>query len=250
MNSKPDTATNMGTMFAYMDQAARNGADLVVFPEMALQGCPGWREEHVKPTPAERAYIQQSAETIPGPSTEALVAKAKALNLHVVFGMTEKDAAGLLYNTAVYLGPAGVLGKHRKTTLVGNEDLIWRISAGWDVIDSPLGKVGLMICAEMAGEGGLFPGPVLAGKGADLLVSSSAWWSSVGPSWNYTTALNAVRAGRWHIVSNQVGTIGYAVVYGHSRIVDPAGREVGNTGAKEGLVIWSTDMTVDANSSQ
>ena len=34
------------------------------------------------------------------------------LNLFVVYGMTEKDPAGLLYNANVFLGPGGVIGKH------------------------------------------------------------------------------------------------------------------------------------------
>jgi predicted amidohydrolase len=246
MNAKPNTATNLETMFTSMDQAARNGVDLVVFPEMALQGCPGWREEIVRPSAAELAYTQQTAESIPGPSTDALVVKAKALNLFVVFGMTEKDEAGVLYNTNVYLGPEGVIGKHRKTVSVGNDGLIWSRGRGYEPLDSPLGKIGLMICAEMAN----LPGPVLASRGADLLVTSSAWWTSEAPWYESVTVRNAVRSGRWHVVSQQVGTIGYAVCYGHSRVVDPLGHVVVDTEAREGLVMWSTDAAIDASSSR
>jgi predicted amidohydrolase len=171
-----------------------------------------------------------------------VVAKAKELNLFVVFGMTEKDDAGLLYNTNVFLGPEGVIGKHRKTVSVGNDDLIWRRGSGYGVLDSPLGKLGLMICAEMAG----YPGPGLAARGADLLVTSSAWWSSVASWYEGYTVQNAVRSGRWHVVSNQVGAVGHAVCNGHSRVVYPSGRVVVDTGARKGIVMWSTDMTVDA----
>jgi predicted amidohydrolase len=55
-----------------------------------------------------------------------------------------------------------------------------------------------------------------------------------------------VRSGRWHVVSNQVGAVGHAVCNGHSRVVDPSGRVVVDTGARKGIVMWSTDMTVDA----
>ena len=68
-------------------------------------------------TVQEMAYTRQTAETIPGQSTSNVVAKAKELNLFVVFGMTEKDGAGLLYNANVFLGPDGVIGKHRKIIL-------------------------------------------------------------------------------------------------------------------------------------
>ncbi len=170
------------------------------------------------------------------------MAKASELNLFVVFGMTEKDPSNLLYNANVFLGPDGVIGKHRKTDLVGNDALIWHLGTGFQVFDSPIGKIGLMICAEMGDQ----HGPGLASRGADLLVSSSAWWTSVGSWWDTATVTNAVLAKRWHIVSEQTGMIGYANCYGHSRVVDPLGRIVCDTGAAPGMVVWATDRVTDA----
>lgn len=148
-----------------MKRAASNDVDLVVFPEIALQQCPAWGPASHTLTAQEMAYVRQTAETIPGQSTSNVVAKAKELNLFVVFGMTEKDQAGLLYNASVFLGPDGVIGKHRKRYLAGasysgNEEQIWRPGQVWDVVDSPLGKVGLLICLEMVYN----PGPVLTGR--------------------------------------------------------------------------------------
>jgi predicted amidohydrolase len=244
MQSKTNTEVNLQTLFSYMNRAASNGVDLIVFPEVALQGCPGWREDSAKPSVQEMAYIQQTAETIPGQSTSIVVAKAKALNLFVVFGMTEEDPAGQLYNANVFLGPEGVIGKHRKTFHVGNDSQIWSRGSGYEVLDSPLGRVGLMICAELWSNGN-YPGPVLASQGADLLVTSSAWWTSVASSWDALTKENAVRAQRWHVASQQVGAIGHAQCYGHSQVVDPSGRIVCDTGAAEGLVMWATDILID-----
>jgi predicted amidohydrolase len=192
------------------------------------------------------AYVRQTAETIPGQSTSNLVAKATELNLFVVFGMAEKDAAGLLYNTSVLLGPDGVLGKHRKRYLWdsnygGNEQLIWLPGQVWDVVASPLGKVGLMICIEM----GVYPGRVLANQGADLLVTSAAWLSDSGSSWDSFTRDNASQAKRWHVVSDQIGGAGHVNFYGHSRVVDPQGRVACDTGTGQGLVMWATDILID-----
>ena len=242
MTSQTNTAANLQTFFSYMERAASNRVDLIVFPEVALQGCPGWRENSSPPSVQEMAYTRQTAETIPGQSTSNVVAKAKELGLFVVFGMTETDAAGLLYNANVFLGPAGVIGKHRKTFHVGNDGSIWSLSSGFEVLASPLCKIGLMICAEMA----LYPGPALAGQGADLLVTSSAWWTSVAYNWDLFTVGNAVQSKRWHVVSQQVGTVGHVQVYGHSRVVNPKGTIVCDTGATEGLVIWATDIMIDA----
>jgi len=244
MTSQTNTAANLQTFYSYMEQAASNRVDLIVFPEVALQGCPGWREDSTPPSVQEMAYTRQTAETIPGQSTSNVVAKAKELNLFVVFGMTEKDQAGRLYNANVFLGPDGVIGKHRKTFHVGNDGSIWSLSSGFEALDSPLCKIGLMICAEMA----LYPGPGLAGQGADLLVTSSAWWNSVANNWDLFTVGNATQSKRWHVVSQQLGTVGHAQVYGHSRVIDPKGAIVCDTGAMAGLVIWSTDILIDVRS--
>lgn len=209
---------------------------------MALQGCPGWREDYSRPSVQEMAYTRQTAETIPGLSTSNVVAKAKELNLPVVFGMTEKDQAGRLYNANVLLGPEGVIGKHRKTVHVENDELIWSRSSGFEVLDGPPCKIGLMICAEMGG----YPGPALARQGADLLVTSSAWWNDVSSSWNEFTAGNAVQSKRWLVVSQQVGSVGHVQIYGHSRVVDPKGTIVCDTGKMAGLVTWATDILIDA----
>ncbi len=249
MTAQTDTEANLQTFFSYMERAASERVDLVVFPEIALQQCPPWGPASHIPTVPEMAYVQQTAETIPGQSTSNVVAKAAELNLFVVFGMTEKDAADSLYNTSVLLGPNGVLGKHRKRYLADssfdfNEHLIWRAGSVWDVVESPLGKVGLMICVEM----GYYPGPVLANQGAQLLVTSSGWpaFGGNGGGWDTCTTGNAAQAKRWHVVSNQVGTAGYINDYGHSRVIDPKGAIVCDTGAVEGLVMWATDILIDA----
>lgn len=248
MTAQTNVAANLQTFYSYMERAASNGVDLVVFPEIALQQCPPWGPASHIPTAQEMAYVQQTAEMIPGQSTSNLVAKANELNLFVVFGMTEKDAADLLYDTSVLLGPDGVIGKHRKrylwdSSFGGNEHLIWHTGQVWDVVESPLGKVGLMICIEM----GWYPGPVLANQGADLLVTSSGWpaFGGDGGGWDTYTTGNASQANRWHVVSNQVGAAGYLNDYGHSRVVDPKGTIVCDTGAIEGLVIWATDILTD-----
>jgi predicted amidohydrolase len=51
-----------------MDSAAKKGAHLIVFPEIALQQNPAWSDK--QPTEEELFYLHQSAETIPGESTK------------------------------------------------------------------------------------------------------------------------------------------------------------------------------------
>ncbi len=78
-------------------------------------------------------------------------------------------------------------------------------------------------------------------------MTSTAWWTSVADGFDTVTVGNAVRARRWHVVSQQVGAIGHALTYGHSQIIDPLGRIVADTGQKVGMVIWTTDLMLDAH---
>ena len=128
MGAQTNVAANLQTFFSYMERAASNGVDLVVFPEIALQQCPAWGPASHTPTAQEMAYVRQTAETIPGQSTSKIVVKAKELNLFVVFGMTEKDGADLLYNTSVLLGPDGILGKDPQEWLNSPENVLVKLT--------------------------------------------------------------------------------------------------------------------------
>ncbi len=246
MNAKIDTQANLQTFFYYMKEASAKGAHLIVFPEIALQQNPVWSGSWYKPTQQELDYVRSSAETIPGSSTEKLVDKAKELNIYVVFGMTETSPNDdALYNSSVFLGPNGIIGKYRKINLWrgGHEDLVWQPGNEHGIFDSPIGKIGLIICMDLR----FFLGPTLAHKGADLLVAVAAWPRSAGSLYETRTKENALQAKRWHIVSNQVGSVGQTVGYGHSRIIDPNGNIIADTGNQEGIAIAETDILIDAN---
>jgi predicted amidohydrolase len=237
MNAKLDKETNLDTIKSYMRKASVKGAKLVVFPEISLQQNPGWGRSNHKPTREELAYLTETAETVPGPSVIELVEAARLYDIYVVFGMTENGLDGNLYNTSVFLGPSGIMGKYRKRHLWdsengGNEHLSWEKGVGSGVFESPLGKVGLMICIEMSFGFGV----KLVEEGADFIVTISAWPRSASESFEKVSKSNAVETGCWHIVSNQVGVVGHSVDYGHSRIVSPNGEVIVDTGEMEGMV--------------
>jgi predicted amidohydrolase len=249
MNAKNNKQDNLQTFFYFMREASENGAHLIVFPEIALQQNPAWGRYNYKPTQTELNYVRNSAETIPGSSTKKLVDKAKELNIYVVFGMTEKSAKNdALYNSSVFLGPNGIVGKYRKINLWdsaggGNEHLSWEPGAELGIFDSPIGKIGLIICFDMS----KLLGMALANEGADLLVTVSAWPSYEGKYYESFSKQNALIANRWHIVSNQVGSVGHTMDYGHSRIIDPKGTVIADTGKQEGIAIVETDIMIEAN---
>jgi len=154
MNAKTDTAANIETFTSYISEASEKGARLIVFPEITLQQNPAWGPSSYQPSDEELRYVRETAETIPGPSTEAIVRIARQYDIAVVFGMTENGLDGHLYNASVFLGPNGIFGKYRKRNLadssVGmNEHLFYKPGSESGLIDSPLGRVGLLVCADM-----------------------------------------------------------------------------------------------------
>jgi len=72
MNAVLDKEANLQTFFRYMEEAAAQGAQLLVFPEVSLQQNPGWGflSAH-EPTHAELKYLRDTAETVPGKTRTA-----------------------------------------------------------------------------------------------------------------------------------------------------------------------------------
>jgi predicted amidohydrolase len=248
MRPVPDKLANLERFEQFMSEAADKGAHLVVFPEDALQQNPGWGTQSDKPTLKEIEYVANSAEPIPGESTARLAARARQLGMYVAFGMTERAPDGKLYNANVLVGPEGVIGSYRKSVLWdqttgGNEHFFWsRGDTAGKVIDTPIGKIGLMTCIEMTfkfGEG-------LAREGAQLIVTVSAWPYSGGTYYNMYSARNAIACGCWQVVADQVGDVGYGSMYGHSVVINPMGEVVASTGKDEGMVIVATGYLVDS----
>ena len=149
------TAMDSCRQFAqFIEEAARQKADLVVLPETLTQTGNGL------------SYVE-AAEPIPGPSTEYFGELARKHDVHLVVGLVEREKH-IVYNTGVLIGPDGkLIGKYRKVALPRTE-----IEAGvtpgheYPVFDTRFGKVGIMICYD-----GFFPEPArqLSNRGAEVI---------------------------------------------------------------------------------
>ena len=136
---------NLQRMLDYIELAAGEGSNLVVFPEMALTGYDDKKEQ----PKAEKMQVLQ-AETVPGPSSQRIAEAARKFGLYVAFGLPERDrwAPGAVYNSACVCGPEGILGVYRKIHLAYPEPH-WAIR-GRDpfLFQTPWGPIGVGICYD------------------------------------------------------------------------------------------------------
>ncbi len=136
-----------------IEEAARAGAQAVLFPEAFVPGYPEWVwRTHPWQNGSDRLFARlvDQAVTIPGQALDVLTSTARRTNMTVVMGIDEL-AGSTVYNSIVYLGPAGeVLGVHRKLMSTGGERLVWGQGdgSGLVTVDSPLGRIGGLICWE------------------------------------------------------------------------------------------------------
>jgi predicted amidohydrolase len=158
-----------------IEDAARQGADLIVLPEtLTFYG-------------SGRTYAD-CAEPIPGPSTEYFGRLARQYNTHIVAGLVERDRH-LVYNVAVLIGPDGaVAGKYRKVCLPRSE-IEGGVTPGYEypVFTTRFGRLGMMVCYD-----GFFPEVAreLSNRGAEVI----AW-----PVWGCNPLLAAARACENHV---------------------------------------------------
>ena len=138
------------------EEAARQGARLVLFPEAFVSAYPrgldfgavvGSRTEAGREQ--YRRYWESSVD-VPGHSVQMLGRIAKSSKIYLVIGVIERDR-GTLYCTVLFFSPEGTyLGKHRKIMPTASERLVWGFGDGstMPVFDTPLGKIGAVICWE------------------------------------------------------------------------------------------------------
>ena len=137
-----------------IDEAADNGAGLIVFPETFIPAFPIWTalQAPIYNHDMFLALVENSIK-IPGPEIEKIAAKAKSKQVFVSIGLNEStsQSTGCLWNTNIIIGDNGeLLSHHRKIVPTFYEKLIWAAGdgAGLSVVETELGRLGALICGE------------------------------------------------------------------------------------------------------
>ncbi|MBY0401519.1 carbon-nitrogen hydrolase family protein [Myxococcota bacterium] len=257
-------------MAAQIEEAAAQGADLVVFPEGALLGCQSCAECRRLAGPCEDCVA--SSQTVPGPASDAIARLARDHDLYVVFGLPERDARDgrKLYNAAAVVGPEGVLGTYRKVHLGEppwvTEGITFTPGTALPLFPTRFGPIGVQICYDFWFNPELTR--ILALKGARLIVVPVGSFDAPGrPDGMRATALARAQENLLHVVvSNSVGGpdapgqgySGRALVEaprpnyyaGHSLIAGPAfprfGVLLAEAGATEEMIVSTINLKQQA----
>ena len=181
---------NILSLLKFCEDAAKAGSKLIVTPEMGTTGYWFLDREEIKPL----------VETIPGPTTDKFYEISKKYDCYIVIGFPEVDKeTSLYYNSAVLIGPEGIIGKHRKShsyiaepkwSAPGQEHLVY---------DTKIGKIAILICMDIHF---IETARLVALQDADIIIHISNWLSerTPGPYWisrAFENSAYLIEGNRW-----------------------------------------------------
>lgn len=139
----PDPEENFSRAAGMIARAAAKGAKIICTPEL-------FRSQYF--CQSENHDYFKLAETIPGPSTEALGKLARRHRVVIIASLFEKRAAGVYHNTAAIIGPDGkLMGRYRKMHIPDDPLYYEKFyftpgDLGFIAWPTPLAKIGVCIC--------------------------------------------------------------------------------------------------------
>jgi predicted amidohydrolase len=227
---------NIAAAGVMLQEAASNGAKIIVLPELCLSGCN---------YPSLEAWLPYM-DTVPGKATEAFSAIAKANGCYITFGVAEVEpATGMTFNAAALVGPDGYIGKYRKTgTNMADVTAFRGGNAGYPVFPTEYGNIAMFICYD---DTFWEPARVAALKGADIICHSVASARAItnGPM---EAAANAVNHSTIAAAQEWCAWNGVALISANSNNAESnptTGMTYWEGGAQ---AIWSPDGTLLARS--
>lgn len=222
-------AENLNKAASYIKKAVERDSKLIVLPELFNAGYRTEEKDH------------QLAETIPGGTTTDWFIKLATENeVYLAGAILERDQLdGIVYDTAILVGPEGYIGKYRKTHLWQKEKLRFTPGEELPVFQTNIGTIGLQICYEVG-----FPeiSRTLTFQGADIIVCTSAFGKPRHYAWNLATRSRALENGVFLVAGNRCGKDKDTEFTGHSRIVDPQGNIINELGFEEGIVVSTINL--------
>lgn len=227
MSCSDNKEANLEKAISQIQKLAKEGAQIICLQELftSLYFCQ-----------EENADLFQLAETIPGPTTEALQNVAKSNQVVIIASLFEKRTTGIYHNTTAVIDADGTyLGKYRKMHIPDDPLYYEKFyftpgDMGYKVFETRFAKVGVLICWDQ-----WYPeaARLTALKGAELIVYPTAigWHAyekdQLGQkqynAWKSVQVGHAVANGVYVISPNRVGKEDNLEFWGGSFIADPFG---------------------------
>ncbi len=143
LSCSPNPDANLEKAEQRVREAGRNGAQIICLPEL-------FRTQYF--CQREDPALFDLAETIPGPTTQAMSKAARDTKAVVIASVFEKRARGLYHNTAVVIAPDGsITGLYRKMH-IPDDPLYYEKyyftpgDLGFRAFDTQVGRIGALVC--------------------------------------------------------------------------------------------------------
>jgi predicted amidohydrolase len=239
-----DVDRGVAKVVGIVESAARDGVELLVFPDACLGGYIG---DLRSPDPDD----PPPALDPDGPEIAAVIAAARGMTVCV--GYAEAEGVSR-FNAAICVTGDGVLGTHRKVHQPAGEGLAYLAGDAFTAFDTPVGRLGMLIDYDKT-----FPesARTLALDGAQVIAALSAWPASVTDRASRLPAdrqarlfdlYDCARAAENQVVlasSNQTGVMGSLRFLGQAKVVGPGGDVLATTGSKGGMAKATIDVDTE-----
>ena len=243
----PDPKQNLEMTLSKIMDCAKEGAKIICTQELFLR--PYFCQK-------EDSQNFAFAETIPGPSTDALCKCAEELGVVIVASLFERRMAGLYHNTAVVIDADGnLLGLYRKMHIPDDPDYYEKYyfapgDLGYKVWETRYASIGTLVCWDQ-----WFPeaARITALMGASLLFYPTAigWqdheYKSLGKeqhsAWETVQRSHAIANGLYVCAANRVGREENINFWGQSFVCDPMGKVLARASSeREETLLCSLDL--------
>ncbi|MDQ6653357.1 MAG: carbon-nitrogen hydrolase [Acidobacteriota bacterium] len=244
-DQKPEA--NFKKAIARIGEAAKKGAQIICLQEL-------FRSQYFCQT--EDIELFKLAETIPGPTSEALGEVARQKKVVIVASVFERRVAGVYHNTAVIIDASGkIAGKYRKMHIPDDPLYYEKFyftpgDLGFQTHDTKYGKIGALVCWDQ-----WFPeaARLTALSGSQFIVYPTAigWLpdekeemnQAQHSAWETIQRAHAIANGVYVVVVNRVGREGKLNFWGQSFVSDPFGRIIAKaTADKEEVLVVDCDL--------
>ncbi|MHA1969508.1 MAG: carbon-nitrogen hydrolase family protein, partial [Candidatus Hodarchaeales archaeon] len=228
-------ADNLKRGIEALEKAATNGADLIAFPELAFEFF--WPQNPVTPESLN------SAEPIPGPTTELFSEKAKELGVLIILNLFERENEKTYDTSPVIDADGKIIGKTRMIHILEapcfhEQGYYTPGDLGVSVIKTKFGRIGIAICYDRH-----FPEYMraLALKGADLVIVPQAGAVDEWPAGLFEAELQiaAFQNGYFTALVNRVGKEDCVTFAGESYVTNPEGEVIARAPKMKDYILYS-----------